>query len=181
MIEIFLKVFSFSYMILKPHAQLFVESRVSHESQFYFHSTINSFYNQNKSSTRMHSSRMRADRRLDHISGGGRGGVYPIPQLTTLQQTPSLPRQTSPPKADPPPPCGQMSVAGVGAHVWGHVLSHDASDVPTPAPLSTDRHLWKHYLPATSFSGSRNEGNLPPGNVTLIKSITFSSCSLVPL
>ena len=36
-------------------------------------------------------------------------------------------------------------------------LSQDTCNVPTPSPLTgpwTDRRLWKHYLPATSFVGS---------------------------
>ena len=35
-------------------------------------------------------------------------------------------------------------------------LSHDTCDLPTPLPW-TDRCRWKHYLPATSFTG----GNKP--------------------
>ena len=42
-------------------------------------------------------------------------------------------------------------------------LFHDSCDVPTPSPLWTDRRLWKHYLPGTSFAGgsySRNDQKL---------------------
>ena len=70
----------------------------------------------------------------------------------------------------------QMSVAGVGPLQWwapdvnsrgyprsnvqgegGTLLCdllHDACDVT--APQQNDRHLWKHYLPATSLAGGKN-------------------------
>ena len=35
-------------------------------------------------------------------------------------------------------------------------ISHDTCEVPTPPPW-TDRHLWKHYLFATSFAASNKK------------------------
>ena len=54
-------------------------------------------------------------------------------------------------------------VGGGGAGALLSDLFHDSCDVPTPSPLWTDRRLWKHYLPGTSFAGgnySRNDQKL---------------------
>ena len=56
----------------------------------------------------------------------------------------------------------QWSLAGGVSHKFWYRggalpsdLSHDAFDVTYP-PEQNDRHLWKHYLPATSFAGGNN-------------------------
>ena len=36
---------------------------------------------------------------------------------------------------------------------------------PYPAAEQNDRHLWKDYLPATSFTGSDNRGSVSIGDL----------------
>ena len=42
---------------------------------------------------------------------------------------------------------------GMGIPKGVPYLSHNARDIATPTIEQNDRHLWKHYLPATSLGG----------------------------
>ena len=108
--------------------------------------------------TRKHSSRMRTAHLLTashSIPGpmyGGGGGVNAhLPDIPTPW--------TYPPPLDIPTPKGH-GARDKWERTWDQRYPPSRKNglkIPTPIPLSTDRHLWKHYLPASSLAGGNKQ------------------------
>ena len=91
------------------------------------------------------------------------GSWYPPPGHTRPPRRDLVPEIPTPPQRTWDHPC-----LGIGTHLPGHIQPRRVlvPEIPTPKkdmgseiptqPLWTDRHLRKHYLPATALAGSNN-------------------------
>ena len=99
-------------------------------------------------STRMHSSRMRAARSSSYPGRGSPPGIPPGPG--------TAPPGTRHPPGTRPPPRDQ---ATPGDHSPPSLLGPDPPGPGTPSMNRITDTCKKHYLPATSFAGGKNQSN----------------------